>query len=83
VSFIDSLPPDKHALHDIRFKFKADNIWTTIATNHPELDQNDISRDTEGNTEMELSLFISTSNVPIATKLINQIASSVLNAGWC
>ena len=45
LSFIDSLPADKHALHDIRFRFKVDNIWTTITTNHPELEQNDISKD--------------------------------------
>ena len=31
VSFIDSLPADKHALHDIRFRFRVDNIWTAIA----------------------------------------------------
>ena len=26
VSFIDNLPSDKHVLHDIRFRFKVDNI---------------------------------------------------------
>jgi hypothetical protein len=45
VSFIDSLPADSHALHDIRFRFKVDKIWTTIATNHPELEPNDFSKD--------------------------------------
>lgn len=45
VSFIDSLPADKHALHDIRFKFKVENIWSVITTNHPELKLNDISKD--------------------------------------
>ena len=30
VSFIDNLPPGKQALHDIRFRFKVDKIWTTI-----------------------------------------------------
>jgi hypothetical protein len=45
VSFIDSLPADKHALHDIRFRFKVDNIWTAITTNHPELKPNDVSKD--------------------------------------
>lgn len=45
LSFIDSLSADKHALHDIRFRFKVDNIWTTIATNHPELKPNDFSID--------------------------------------
>ncbi len=45
LSFIDSLPADKHALHDIRFRFKVDNIWTAITTNHPELKPNDVSKD--------------------------------------
>src|SRR5690242_18597851 len=45
VSFIDTLPADKHALHDIRFRFKVDNIWTVITTNHPELRPNDVSKD--------------------------------------
>ena len=45
VSFIDSLPADKHALHDIRFRFKVDNIWSVITTNHPELKPNDFSKD--------------------------------------
>jgi hypothetical protein len=45
LSFIDSLPTDKHALHDIRFRIKVDNIWNVISTNHPELEPNDISKD--------------------------------------
>jgi hypothetical protein len=45
VSFIDTLPADKHALHDIRFRFKVDNIWTAIASNHPELRPNKVSKD--------------------------------------
>ena len=45
VSFIDNLPADKHALHDIRFRFKVDNIWTVITTNHPELKPNEVSKD--------------------------------------
>jgi len=45
LSFIDSLPADKHALHDIRFRLKVDNIWTTITTNHPELRPNEVSKD--------------------------------------
>ena len=40
VSFIDTLPADKHALHDIRFRFKVDNIWTIVSTNYPELELN-------------------------------------------
>ena len=45
VSFIQSLPADKHALHDIRFRFKVDNIWSAISTNHPELRPNEVSKD--------------------------------------
>ncbi|MFZ0326760.1 MAG: hypothetical protein WBQ25_01380 [Nitrososphaeraceae archaeon] len=45
VSFIDTLPPDKHALHDIRYRFKIDNIWSVITTNHPELKPNEASKD--------------------------------------
>ncbi len=45
VSFIDSLPADKHALHDIRFRFRVDNIWTVMSTNHPELRPNEVSKD--------------------------------------
>ena len=45
VSFIDNLPPDKYALHDIRFRFKVDNLWASIANNHTELKPNDISKD--------------------------------------
>ena len=45
VSFIDSLPADKHALHDVRYRFKVDNIWNVISTNHPELKLNDVSKD--------------------------------------
>jgi hypothetical protein len=45
VSFIDSLPVDKHTLHDIRFRFKVDNIWTVISTIHPELRANEVSKD--------------------------------------
>jgi hypothetical protein len=45
MSFIDSLPADRHAVHDIRFRFKVDNIWTVISTNHPELKPNEVSKD--------------------------------------
>jgi hypothetical protein len=45
VSFIDNLPTDIHALHDIRFRFRVDNIWTTIANSHPELEPNAKSKD--------------------------------------
>jgi hypothetical protein len=42
---IDDLPTNKRAMHDIRFRFKAENIWTVISTNHPEFKPNDISKD--------------------------------------
>jgi hypothetical protein len=45
VSFIDSLPADKHTLHDIRYRFRIDNIWTVISTNHPDLRPNEVSKD--------------------------------------
>ena len=45
LSFIYRLPEDKHALHDIRFRFKVDNTSTVISTNHPELTPNEISKD--------------------------------------
>jgi hypothetical protein len=45
VSFIDSLPPDKHALYDIRYRFKVDKIWAAIVANQPELKPNDASKD--------------------------------------
>ena len=45
VSFIDTLPADKQALHDIRFRFKVDNVWNTITTIHPELESNAKSKD--------------------------------------
>jgi hypothetical protein len=32
-------------LHDIRFRFRVDNIWTTITTNHPELKPDEFSKD--------------------------------------
>ena len=32
VSFMDNVSIDKHALHDIRYKFKVDNIWATLTT---------------------------------------------------
>jgi hypothetical protein len=45
VSFIDNLPPGKQALHDMRFRFRVDNIWNTITTIHPELEPNAKSKD--------------------------------------
>jgi len=45
VSFIESLPTSKQALHDIRFRFRINNIWTVISTTHPELELNAKSKD--------------------------------------
>ena len=45
LSFIDSLPADRHDLQDIRFRFKLNNIWTIIANNHQELKPNEVSKD--------------------------------------
>jgi hypothetical protein len=47
-NFIDKLLVDKHALyalHDIRFRFAVEGLWSTINTNHPKLKPNDISKD--------------------------------------
>jgi hypothetical protein len=45
VSFIDNLPADKHAIHDIRYRFKVIGIWSIIVSNYPELKPNDRSKD--------------------------------------
>jgi hypothetical protein len=45
LSFIDNLPADKRAIHDIRYIFKVNDIWSIIAANHPELKPNDRSKD--------------------------------------
>jgi hypothetical protein len=45
VSFIDSPPADKHAIHDIRYRFKVIGIWSIIVSNYPELKPNDRSKD--------------------------------------
>jgi hypothetical protein len=45
VSFIDNLPADKHAIHDIRYRFKVIDIWSLISANHPELKPNERSKD--------------------------------------
>jgi hypothetical protein len=45
VSFIDNLPADKHAIHDIRYRFKVNDIWSIIVSNYPELKPNDRSKD--------------------------------------
>ena len=45
VSFIDNLPSGRHSVHDIRLKFKAEGIWSTIRSTHPELITNEVSKD--------------------------------------
>ena len=35
VPFIDNLPSQRHSVHDIRLKFKAEGIWSTIHRIHP------------------------------------------------
>jgi hypothetical protein len=39
------LPADKHAIHDIRYRFKVIGIWSIIVSNYPELKLNDRSKD--------------------------------------
>jgi hypothetical protein len=45
VSFIDNLPSQRHSVHDIRLRFKAEGIWSTIRHIHPELTPNEVSKD--------------------------------------
>ncbi len=45
VSFIDNLPSQRHSVHDIRLRFKAEEIWSTIRHTHPELVPNEVSKD--------------------------------------
>jgi len=45
VSFIDNLPSQRHSVHDIRLKFNAEGIWSTIRRTHPELVPNEVSKD--------------------------------------
>jgi hypothetical protein len=45
VSFIDNLPSQRHSVHDIRLRFKAEEIWSTIRHTHPELIPNEVSKD--------------------------------------
>jgi hypothetical protein len=45
VSFIDTLPTERHSVHDIRLRFKTEEIWSTIHRTHPELKPNDVSKD--------------------------------------
>src|SRR6266496_5483691 len=35
-NFIESLPADQHAVHDIRFRFKVEGIWSIISAHYPE-----------------------------------------------
>jgi len=73
VSFIDSLPANKHALHDIQFRFKVDNIWNTITTTHPELEPN------AKNKDISLEL-LETHNLTIKTTVHHTDTVSVIIA---
>src|SRR4051812_44917337 len=44
-NFIENLPPDKYAVHDIRLKFRLENIWLNLSRRHPELTPNEVSKD--------------------------------------
>ena len=44
-NFIDSLPAEQHAVHDIRFRFKVEGIWSIISAHNPEFPQNETSKD--------------------------------------
>jgi hypothetical protein len=45
VSFIDNLPSQRHSVHDIRLRFKAESIWSTTRRTHPEIIPNEVSKD--------------------------------------
>ena len=45
VSFIDTLPSERHSVRDIRLKFKTEGIWSTICSTHPEMIPNEVSKD--------------------------------------
>ena len=45
VSFIDTLPTERHSVHDIRLRSKTVGIWSTIHRTHPELIPNEVSKD--------------------------------------
>src|SRR6185437_15617950 len=53
VPFIDNLPSQRHSVHDIRLKFKAEGIWSTIHRIHPS--------DHSSNQIVKIDLFISDS----------------------
>ena len=38
LSFIDTLPSERHSVRDIRLRFKTEEIWSTIRRTHPEAD---------------------------------------------
>ena len=44
-NFIDNLPFERHSVHDIRLRFKAEGVWSTITHTHPELIPNKVSKD--------------------------------------
>jgi hypothetical protein len=42
---LDNLPSQRHSVHDIRLRFKAEGIWSTVRRTHPELTPNGVSKD--------------------------------------
>ena len=45
VSFIDNLQSERRSVHDIRLRFNAEGIWSTIRSTHPDLIPNEVSKD--------------------------------------
>ncbi|MGA7900848.1 MAG: hypothetical protein WCA39_18535 [Nitrososphaeraceae archaeon] len=45
LSFIDTLPSERHSVRDIRLRFKTEEIWSTIRRTHPELIPNEVGKD--------------------------------------
>jgi hypothetical protein len=44
-NFIDNLPADQNAVHDIRFRFKVEGIWSILSAQYPEFPKNETSKD--------------------------------------
>src|SRR5215831_14056603 len=82
VSFIDNLPSDKLALHDIRFRFKVDNIWTVISTNHPNLRPNEVSKDISLDPLLTHDLTIKTTIHHTDTVSLLLITAIIVGGSW-
>jgi hypothetical protein len=65
-------------LYDKRLRFRVDNIWTTTATNHPELGPNAVSKDINPDPIVTIDLTIKTTTLH-HTEAISVIVAYSLN----